>query len=47
MKNARNRRKFKKYAARIFKVVKSTEIKSMTNQIAIISNNLNVEFKKI
>ena len=44
MKDARRRRKSKEYATKILRAVKSTELESMTNQVAIIYNELNVEF---
>ena len=46
MKNARRRRKSKEYATKILRIVKSAELESMTNQIAIIYNKLNVKFKR-
>lgn len=46
MKNAKRRRKSKEYAAKILRIVKSIEFEFMTNQIAIIYNKLNVEFRK-
>ena len=46
MKNARRRRKSKKYATKILRIIKSTEFESMSNQVTIIYNELNVEFRR-
>ena len=46
MKDAKRRRKSKEYAAKILRAVKSIEFESMTNQITILYNDLNVEFRK-
>ena len=46
MKDVRRRRKSKEYAAKILRIAKSAEFESMSNQIIIIYNELNVEFKK-
>ena len=46
MKDAKRRRKSREYATKILRAVKSTELESMSNQIAIIYNELNVEFRR-
>lgn len=46
MNNARRRRKSKEYAAKILRIVELIELEFITNQVAIIYNELNVEFKK-
>ena len=46
MNDARRRRKSRKYAAKILRTAKSAELKSMTNQIAIIYNDLDVKFRR-
>ena len=45
MKNVRRRKEFRKYAFVILRTTKSAEIRFMTNQIAIIYNDLNVKFQ--
>ena len=46
MKDARRRRESREYAAKILRAAKSAELESMANQIAIIYNELNVEFRR-
>ena len=46
MNDARNRRKSREYVVKILRTIKSAELESMTNQIIIIFNDLDVEFRK-
>ena len=46
MNDVKRRRESRKYAAKIFRTAKLIELKFMTNQIAIIYNDLDVEFRK-
>ena len=46
MNDARCHRKSREYVVKILRAVKFVELESMTNQIAIIYNELNVEFKR-
>ena len=46
MNDARRRRKFRKYAFIILRAAKSTDMKFVTNQIAIIYNELDFEFQR-
>ena len=46
MKNARRRRKSREYASIILRAIKSTELEFHVNQIAIIYNELDLEFQR-
>lgn len=46
MQNAQRRKEFRKYAAIVFKIVKSTELDFVANQIAIIYNKFDVKFQR-
>lgn len=46
VKNARRHRKLREYAFKILWAVKFAKLKSIFNQIAIIYNNLNIEFRR-
>ena len=46
MNDAKNRRKSREYVVKILRIIKFAEFESMTNQVIIIFNNLNVEFRR-
>ena len=46
MKNVRKFRKSKKYAQRVIRLIKSTQMKSMFNQLNIIYNDVKVKLRR-
>ena len=47
MKNVRKLRKSKKYAQKIIQLIKSTQMKSVFNQLNIIDNDVKMKLRKI